>query len=263
MKKMVHKGLLYVASVALSLIGLVGFPLTASAQVLRVLGTNIPNPTSTDMNKTGNQSTDHWTGSWSWDASSKTRTLKNLKSTSSAPGIYVKDISIITVNVEGQCEFDQTEAPSEVVDTIIMTKASGLYIKGVGSGASLKVYNEVTRSGIGILIANNKGLIVENCLLDVLSVASCGIKGYGDGHGVGIRLKTGARLEAKGNKGAIADVQDYIKVTDDGTEVLLNNSKTYARTDQFDKEVEFKNGYIVYKGTKTIVGSQWISIDPY
>ncbi len=68
MKNMVHKGWLYVASMALALLGLVGVSYTASAQVLWVLGEKIEDPLNNDSSKSqsGNdlEQQENWNGYW-------------------------------------------------------------------------------------------------------------------------------------------------------------------------------------------------------
>ncbi len=258
MKKMVHRGWLYLASIALLLVGLVGFSHTASAQELWVLGTKITNPLSTSQSQTGAGGSDGWTGSWDWDASTKTLLLEDLQSNVSKQGVYAKDIPRFTIKVKGKCKFGTSAKDRSVIQ---VSGGFGFTIEGVGDGAVLKI--RTRRGGShGILIAKKTDLTVGNCFLDVSS-KNIGITGEGDGKGVGIKIVRGAQIDAYGGSGAIRDVKDYIKVSENNNLVHLNSSKTYAHTTLDDRAVEFKDGGIVFSGTTTLVKDKWIHISPY
>ncbi|MCI6154935.1 MAG: T9SS type A sorting domain-containing protein [Porphyromonas sp.] len=258
MKKMVHRGWLYLASIALLLVGFVGFSHTASAQELWVLGTKITNPLSTSQSQTGAGGADGWTGSWDWDASTKTLLLEDLRSNVSKQGVYAKGIPGFTIKVKGKCEFGTSAKDRSVIQ---VSGGFGFTIEGVGDGAVLKI--RTRRGGShGILIAKKTDLTVGNCFLDVRS-KNIGITGEGDGKGVGIKIVRGARIDAYGGSGAIRDVKDYIKVSENNNLVHLNSSKTYAHTTLDDQAVEFKDGGIVFSGTTTLVKDKWIHISPY
>ncbi len=257
MKKMVHRGWLYLASIALLLVGLVGFSHTASAQELWVLGTKITNPLSTSQSQTGAGGADGWTGSWNWDGFTKTLILKDLQSNMPKQGVYAKGIPGFTIQVKGKCKFG-TSAKDK---SVIQVSDFGFTIEGVGDGAVLEIRTQ--RGGShGILIAKKTDLTVGNCFLDVRS-KNIGITGEGDGKGVGIKIVRGARIDAYGGSGAIKDVKDYIKVSENNNLVHLNSSKTYAHTTLDDQAVEFKDGGIVFSGTTTLVKDKWIHISPY
>ena len=107
MKKMLHRGWLYVASIALALLGLVGTSYTASAQKLIVLGKSIREPMNQDAS--GNQSghdldnEENWNGSWSWDHKTKILHVKNLESNMDVRSFYAEDIPDFTIEIEGGC----------------------------------------------------------------------------------------------------------------------------------------------------------------
>ena len=113
MKNMVHKGWLYVASMALALLGLVGVSYTASAQVLWVLGEKVSDPLNQDasQSQSGNNldNTENWNGYWKWDHNTNTLLIKNINSNKPVQGIYAKDISDFTIKVEGSCTFGTSE----------------------------------------------------------------------------------------------------------------------------------------------------------
>ncbi len=258
MKKMVHRGWLYLASIALLLVGLVGFSHTASAQELWVLGTKITNPLSTSRSQTSAGGSDGWTGSWDWDASTKTLLLEDLRSNVSKQGVYAKGIPGFTIKVKGKCKFGTSAKDRSVIQ---VSGGFGFTIEGVGDGAVLEIRTQ--RGGShGILIAKKTDLTVGNCFLDVKS-KNIGITGEGDGKGVGIKIVRGARIDAYGGSGAIRDVKDYIKVSENNNLVHLNSSKTYAHTTLDDQAVDFKDGGIVFSGTTTLVKDKWIHISPY
>lgn len=257
MKNLVHRGWLYLASIFLSLIGLVGLSLTASAQELWVLGTKVNNPLSASQSQTGPGGTEGWTGSWSWDGSTKTLTLKNLQSDMPKQGVYAKDISEFTIRVDGSCKFGTSAKDKSVIET----SGNGITIKGVGDNAELLIRTK--RGGShGVRLAKNSDLVVSGCLLDVMS-ENIGITGEGDGSRVGIKLRDNGRIEARGGGGAIKDVKNYIKVLENDAWTALNSSSTYARATVNDEEVEFRNGDIVYKSTGSLVKGRWITISPY
>lgn len=105
MKKTVHKGGLYIVSIALALLGLVGASYTSLAQKLTVLGKSVP----VDEDASGNQSghdldnEKNWNGSWSWNHTTKTLRLTKLKSNMDVRGIYVEGIFNLTIEVAGEC----------------------------------------------------------------------------------------------------------------------------------------------------------------
>ena len=99
-------------------------------------------------------------------------------------------------------------------------------------------------------------------MVDVES-ENIGITGAGNGRGVGILLKDGGMIEAKGKSGAITDIKDYIKVYENGGFVKINQSVTYAQVTSFDEKVEYKNGNIVYARNGNIVEDEWVMLAPY
>ena len=261
MKKMLHRGWLYVASIALALLGLVGTSYTASAQKLVVLGKSIRDPMNQDAS--GNQSghdldnEENWNGSWSWDHSTKTLLIDNIDSNKPIQGIYAKNIPDFTIKVVGRCQFLNSAKNKSVVES------EGNSINIVGEGEDSKLSLKTKRGGShGIRIDQNRDLTVSNCLVDVES-ENIGITGAGNGRGVGILLKDGGMIEAKGKSGAITDIKDYIKVYENGGVVKINQSVTYAQVTSFDEKVEYKNGNIVYARNGNIVEDEWVMLAPY
>ncbi|WP_297948759.1 hypothetical protein [uncultured Porphyromonas sp.] len=260
MKNMVHKGWLYVASMALALLGLVGVSYTASAQVLWVLGEKIEDPLNNDSSKSqsGNdlEQGENWNGYWSWNHSTQTLTIKKLESNMPVQGIYAKDIPDFTIKVEGACTFGTSAKNKSVVES----SGNSIRIEGVGENAELFIR---TRRGSshGIRIAKKRDLYVTNCLVDVSS-ENYGITGEGDGTGVGIRIGEGGRIEAKGTSGAITDIRDYIQVFENGNWVSLNDSY-YARVTANDEQVKYDGSRIAYEDSGNIVKGEWVMLAPY
>jgi len=260
MKNMVHKGWLYVASMALALLGLVGVSYTASAQVLWVLGEKIEDPLNNDSSKSqsGNdlEQQENWNGYWSWNHSTQTLTIKKLESNMPVQGIYAKDIPDFTIKVEGACTFGTSAKNKSVVES----SGNSIRIEGVGENAELFIR---TRRGSshGIRIAKKHDLYVTNCLVDVSS-ENYGITGEGDGTGVGIRIGEGGRIEAKGTSGAITDIRDYIQVFENGNWVSLNDSY-YARVTANDEQVKYDGSRIAYEDSGNIVKGEWVMLAPY
>lgn len=260
MKNMVHKGWLYVASMALALLGLVGVSYTASAQVLWVLGEKIEDPLNNDSSKSqsGNdlEQGENWNGYWSWNHSTQTLTIKKLESNMPVQGIYAKDIPDFTIKVEGACTFGTSAKNKSVVES----SGNSIRIEGVGENAELFIR---TRRGSshGIRIAKKHDLYVTNCLVDVSS-ENYGITGEGDGTGVGIRIGEGGRIEAKGTSGAITDIRDYIQVFENGNWVSLNDSY-YARVTANDEQVKYDGSRIAYEDSGNIVKGEWVMLAPY
>lgn len=257
---MVHKGWLYVASMALALLGLVGVSYTASAQVLWVLGEKIEDPLNNDSSKSqsGNdlEQGENWNGYWSWNHSTQTLTIKKLESNMPVQGIYAKDIPDFTIKVEGACTFGTSAKNKSVVES----SGNSIRIEGVGENAELFIR---TRRGSshGIRIAKKHDLYVTNCLVDVSS-ENYGITGEGDGTGVGIRIGEGGRIEAKGTSGAITDIRDYIQVFENGNWVSLNDSY-YARVTANDEQVKYDGSRIAYEDSGNIVKGEWVMLAPY
>ena len=84
MKKLQHRGRLYIVSMALVLLGLVGVSYTASAQVLWVLGEKVSDPLNNDFSRDQAgydlDNVENWNGHWSWDHNTKTLLIKNINS---------------------------------------------------------------------------------------------------------------------------------------------------------------------------------------
>ncbi len=257
MKKMVHKGWLYLASIVLSLIGFMGTSSTASAQqILQVLGEDIRNPLVTSQSKTGNMSTDQWSGSWSWNAHSKTLTLKNIDSKKPTSVIRAEHLSDFTVVVEGTCIFSTNVRGWSAIGT---TK-SNMRIKGARSDAQLFI--RANGGSPGVAIGENCQFIMDGCLLKVDS-ENVGIFGRDYGTGVGIKLQNGGGIEVRGASGAIENIKDYIRVEEKGAWKDLNASYTYARATSDDKTVEYNDAKICYAGTSDPVKNTWVTISPY
>ena len=262
MKNMVHKGWLYVASMALALLGLVGVSYTASAQVLWVLGEKVSDPLNQDasQSQSGNNldNTENWNGYWSWDHNTNTLRIKNINSNKPVQGIYAKDISDFTIKVEGSCTFGTSEKNKSVVES----DGCSIYIEGVGDNAELLIRTK-RGSSHGIRIAKNRNLYVTNCLVDVSS-ENYGITGVGDGSGVGIRIGEGGRIEAKGATAAIKDIKDDITVFENGDWVSINSSIKYARVAiSNDENVRYDGNSIVYEDSGNIVKGEWVMLAPY
>lgn len=262
MKNMVHKGWLYVASMALALLGLVGVSYTASAQVLWVLGEKVSDPLNQDasQSQSGNNldNTENWNGYWKWDHNTNTLLIKNINSNKPVQGIYAKDISDFTIKVEGSCTFGTSEKNKSVVES----DGCSIYIEGVGDNAELLIRTK-RGSSHGIRIAKNRNLYVTNCLVDVSS-ENYGITGVGDGSGVGIRIGEGGRIEAKGATAAIKDIKDDITVFENGDWVSINSSIKYARVAiGNDENVRYDGNSIVYEDSGNIVKGEWVMLAPY
>ena len=262
MKNMVHKGWLYVASMSLALLGLVGVSYTASAQVLWVLGEKIEDPLNNDSSKSqsGNdlEQQENWNGYWSWDHNTNTLRIKNINSNKSVQGIYAKNIPDFTIKVEGSCTFGTSEKNKSVVES----DGCSIYIEGVGDNAELLIRTK-RGSSHGIRIAKNHNLYVINCLVDVSS-ENYGITGVGDGSGVGIRIGEGGRIEAKGTTAAIKDIKDDITVFENGDWVSINSSLKYARVAiSNDENVRYDGNSIVYEDSGNIVKGEWVMLAPY
>lgn len=262
MKNMVHKGWLYVASMALALLGLVGVSYTASAQVLWVLGEKVSDPLNQDasQSQSGNNldNTENWNGYWKWDHNTNTLLIKNINSNKPVQGIYAKDIPDFTIKVEGSCTFGTSEKNKSVVES----DGCSIYIEGVGDNAELLIRTK-RGSSHGIRIAKNRNLYVTNCLVDVSS-ENYGITGVGDGSGVGIRIGEGGRIEAKGATAAIKDIKDDITVFENGDWVSINSSIKYARVAiSNDENVRYDGNSIVYEDSGNIVKGEWVMLAPY
>ncbi|WP_449033388.1 InlB B-repeat-containing protein [Porphyromonas sp.] len=262
MKNMVHKGWLYVASMALALLGLVGVSYTASAQVLWVLGEKVSDPLNQDASKSqsGNNldNTENWNGYWEWEHNTNTLLIKNINSNKPVQGIYAKDIPDFTIKVEGSCTFGTSEKNKSVVES----DGCSIYIEGVGDNAELFIRTK-RGSSHGIRIAKNRNLYVTNCLVDVSS-ENYGITGEGDGTGVGIRIGEGGRIEAKGATAAIKDIKDDITVFENGDWVSINSSIKYARVAiSNDENVRYDGNSIVYEDSGNIVKGEWVMLAPY
>ena len=260
MKKLQHRGRLYIVSMALVLLGLVGVSYTASAQVLWVLGQKVSDPLNNDYSesRSGNdlEQGENWNGYWSWDHNTKTLLIKNINSNKSVQGIYAKNIPNFTIKVEGECTFGTSAKNKSVVES----DGCSIYIEGVGDNAELFIRTK-RGSSHGIRIAKEHDLYVRNCLVDVSSENS-GITGAGDGTGVGIRLGIGGRIEAKGGSGAITDIRDYIQVFDNENWVSINDSH-YARVTTNDKIVKYNGSDIVYQASGNTVKGEWVMLAPY
>ena len=259
---MVHKGWLYVASMALALLGLVGVSYTASAQVLWVLGEKVSDPLNQDasQSQSGNNldNTENWNGYWKWDHNTNTLLIKNINSNKPVQGIYAKDIPDFTIKVEGSCTFGTSEKNKSVVES----DGCSIYIEGVGDNAELLIRTK-RGSSHGIRIAKNRNLYVTNCLVDVSS-ENYGITGVGDGSGVGIRIGEGGRIEAKGATAAIKDIKDDITVFENGDWVSINSSIKYARVAiSNDENVRYDGNSIVYEDSGNIVKGEWVMLAPY
>ena len=262
MKNMVHKGWLYVASMALALLGLVGVSYTASAQVLWVLGEKVSDPLNqvASQSQSGNNldNTENWNGYWKWDHNTNTLLIKNINSNKPVQGIYAKDIPDFTIKVEGSCTFGTSEKNKSVVES----DGCSIYIEGVGDNAELLIRTK-RGSSHGIRIAKNRNLYVTNCLVDVSS-ENYGITGVGDGSGVGIRIGEGGRIEAKGATAAIKDIKDDITVFENGDWVSINSSIKYARVAiSNDENVRYDGNSIVYEDSGNIVKGEWVMLAPY
>ena len=262
MKKLQHRGRLYIVSMALVLLGLVGVSYTASAQVLWVLGEKVSDPLNQDASKSqsGNNldNTENWNGSWEWEHNTNTLLIKNINSNKPVQGIYAKDISDFTIKVEGSCTFGTSEKNKSVVES----DGCSIHIEGVGDNAELLIRTK-RGSSHGIRIAKNRNLYVTNCLVDVSS-ENYGITGVGDGSGVGIRIGEGGRIEAKGASGAIKDIKDDITVFEGGDWVSINSSLKYARVAiSNDENVRYNGNSIVYEGSGNIVKGEWVMLAPY
>ena len=198
MKNTGHKGGLYIVSIALALLGLVGASYTSSAQKLTVLGKSIPVDEDAEKN---------WNGSWSWNHTTKTLRLTNLKSNMDVRGIYVENIFNLTIEVVGECFLLSSEEDKPVIEGL----ESNMTIKGVGQGAELIVRTSKDGS-VGILIDKNRDLYINNCLVDVRSDEYYGVAGNYDENNTGIIISNGGALEAWGKSGSIADIGQYFSV---------------------------------------------------
>lgn len=266
MKKTVHKGGLYIASIALALLGLVGTSYTSLAQKLTVLGKSIP----VDEDASGNQSghdldnEKNWNGSWSWNHTTKTLRLTKLKSNMDVRGIYVENIFNLTIEVAGECFLLSSEEDKPVIEGL----ESNMTITGVGQGAELIVRTSKDGS-VGILIDKNRDLYINNCLVDVRSDEYYGVAGNYDENNTGIIISNGGALEAWGKSGSIADIGQYFSVEEgaDHKEIDVNKTTTHALTAAFpDRDVKYENGDIVYASgadAGTLVKEHWVLVTPY
>lgn len=266
MKKTVHKGGLYIVSIALALLGLVGASYTSLAQKLTVLGKSVP----VDEDASGNQSghdldnEKNWNGSWSWNHTTKTLRLTKLKSNMDVRGIYVEGIFNLTIEVAGECFLLSSEEDKPVIEGL----ESNMTIKGVGQGAELIVRTSKDGS-VGILIDKNRDLYINNCLVDVRSDEYYGVAGNYDENNTGIIISNGGALEAWGKSGSIADIGQYFSVEEgaDHKEIDVNKTTTHALTAAFpDRDVKYENGDIVYASgadAGTLVKEHWVLVTPY
>ena len=266
MKKTVHKGGLYIVSIALALLGLVGASYTSLAQKLTVLGKSVP----VDEDASGNQSghdldnEKNWNGSWSWNHTTKTLRLTKLKSNMDVRGIYVENIFNLTIEVAGECFLLSSEEDKPVIEGL----ESNMTIKGVGQGAELIVRTSKDGS-VGILIDKNRDLYINNCLVDVRSDEYYGVAGNYDENNTGIIISNGGALEAWGKSGSIADIGQYFSVEEgaDHKEIDVNKTTTHALTAAFpDRDVKYENGDIVYASgadAGTLVKEHWVLVTPY
>ena len=265
MKKTVHKGGLYIVSIALALLGLVGTSYTSLAQKLTVLGKSVP----VDEDASGNQSghdldnEKNWNGSWSWNHTTKTLRLTKLKSNMDVRGIYVEGIFNLTIEVAGECFLLSSEEDKPVIEGL----ESNMTITGVGQGAELIVRTSKDGS-VGILIDKNRDLYINNCLVDVRSDEYYGVAGNYDDN-TGIIISNGGALEAWGKSGSIADIGQYFSVEEgaDHKEIDVNKTTTHALTAAFpDRDVKYENGDIVYASgadAGTLVKEHWVLVTPY
>ena len=268
MKNLVHKGRLYVASIALALLGLVGTSYTSLAQKLIVLGKSIENPMNQDASESRSghdlDNEKNWNGSWSWNHATQTLRLTNLKSNIEEGAIYVENIFNLTIEVVGECHF----LSSKKNTSVIRGDESNMTIRGIGQGAELIIRTDKVAS-LGILIDKNRDLYIDNCLVDVKSGASYGVAGNYDDNNTGIIISNGGALEAWGKSGSIADIGQYFCVEEgaDHREVNVNESTTHALTAIApDRDVKYENGDIVYASgadAGTLVKEHWVVITPY
>lgn len=268
MKKTVHKGRLYVASIALALLGLVGTSYTSLAQKLTVLGKSIENPMNQDASESRSghdlENEKNWNGSWSWDHTTQTLRLTKLKSNMDVRGIYVEGIFNLTIEVAGECFLLSSEEDKPVIEGL----ESNMTIKGVGQGAELIVRTSKDGS-VGILIDKNRDLYINNCLVDVRSDEYYGVAGNYDENNTGIIISNGGALEAWGKSGSIADIGQYFSVEEgaDHKEIDVNKTTTHALTAAFpDRDVKYENGDIVYASgadAGTLVKEHWVLVTPY
>ena len=262
MKRTIHRGWLYIVSIALSLFGMLGGGYTSSAQVLWVLGVRVDNPLhkNASNSQSGNDlsAVESWNGEWTWDCTTHTLLIKDLKSNKPIQGIQVRNIPNFTIRVEGECSFENTIPGKSVIE------ASGcpISIEGVGAKAALFIKTPRDYSS-GIRIARKHYLMVSNCYVNVSSRFTFGIVGEGNGDGVGIRLSNDGSIEAKGRLGAIEGVKEYIQVNEGGNWVNINESLTYARTTEGDVDVAYLSGQLIDKASGETLSEQWVLLAPY
>ena len=262
MKRTIHRGWLYIVSIALSLLGVLGGGYTSSAQVLWVLGVRVDNPLhkNASNSQSGNDlsAVESWNGEWTWDCTTHTLLIKDLKSNKPIQGIQVRNIPNFTIRVEGECSFENTIPGKSVIEA----SNCPISIEGVGAKAALFIKTPRDYSS-GIRIARKHYLMVSNCYVNVSSRFTFGIVGEGNGDGVGIRLSNDGSIEAKGRLGAIEGVKEYIQVNEGGDWVNINESQTYARTTEGDVDVAYLSGQLVDKATGETLSEQWVLLAPY
>lgn len=268
MKKMVHRGWLYVASVALSVLGLVAISYTASAQNLWVLGKKIDNPLNNSASESHSgydlESEENWNGYWSWDHKTKILHVKNLESNMDVRSFYAVDIPDFKIEIEGSCTLEGAESTFSAI-ACLGKPSSPFRIMGKGEKAYLTI--EITREGsTGILIGNKKDMYVDNCYVQI-ATAYYGIRGERDGSEVGIRLQNGGEIDVWSTQPSITSIGDYIEVEEDGDWVDINKSTTYALTALHpERPLKYERGSIVYASgddAGTAVKSHWVMLSPY
>ena len=260
MKKKVHRGWLYIASIALALLGLVGTSYTTSAQTpeLIVLGQKIEDPLN--RNASASQSghnlseENNWNGSWDWDCATLTLHIRNIRSTMEIEAIIVSYIPNFSIEIEGECNFENSPRNGTVICSL------GCSIRILGENEKWGALCISAPHGNGITIAQRNFLLIKDCYVEI--DAQCGIVGWGNGDGVGLWLSEGAHLEVKGKLASITNIRGSFEVFENDDWVKNVNDSSLARVTREDRPVKYSNGDVVYEESGNLV-KEWVMFAPH
>lgn len=256
-----YKGWLYIASMALALLGLLGTSYTSWAQELWVLGKKVEDPLRENASGSSSgrnlQNEKSWNGEWSWEHQTRTLRINNLTSNMPVRGISVADIPNFRIEVVGTCRFLSSESGYAVVQS----KGCPIRIEGEDENATLYL-RDTRMNGVGILVEGNHSLLIQECYLDI-EAGKHGLRGGGSGAGATLSLSMGARLEVRGGTGSIVDFNGGIDVLEDESRRVDLNASSLARvTIESNKSVKHSNGAVVYEADGAIV-KEWVMLAPY
>lgn len=262
MKRKLHVGWQYLATFALLMLGFVGSAYTAQAQSLTVMGGSI----NTSYDHSSIADSQLASGSISYDSATKTLTFDNVETIDSYAQvtIEIKNLDLNLV-VKGTCKISGCKKNKSMVEIL---ENAQLVIKGA-TGASTDKLSLFTHRGSSNAIRIKErssdcaysALIVGNVFLELMAEAdnTAGIMGGGSGSGVNVLITNGARLEAKGTRGATYDINGQYGLQ------LVDSGYPYGKSivTYTDEPIEVKDGTFVYsEGGGIVKGSAWACVLP-